>query len=70
MIQTWEEMEMSGEWDDYGSMAREFAKLHVEAQAEAILEKSKDWKDASNGYSYQPIDKDSILNAYSLENIK
>lgn len=48
----------------------EFAKLHVENQAKILYEKSKNWKDASNGYSYQPINEDSILNAYPLDNIK
>lgn len=28
-IKTWEEMESSGEYDDYGDMAREFARKHV-----------------------------------------
>jgi hypothetical protein len=48
----------------------EFAKLHVEAQAKIIFEKSKNWKDLSNGYSYHPIKEESILNAYPLTLIK
>ena len=47
----------------------EFTKLHVEAQAKIILEKSKKWKDASNGYSYQPITKEIIVNSYPETNI-
>ena len=46
---------------------KEFAKLHCEAQLKAILDKSKT-KVISE---YEVIvDKDSILTAYSLDNIK
>ena len=49
----------------------EFTKLHLKAQAEAIFEKAnKDWKDQSNGYSYQPITKKSIDDAYPLNLVK
>lgn len=33
-IPTWEEMEQSGEYDDYDSMARQFARNHVKAALE------------------------------------
>jgi len=47
----------------------EFAKLHCAEQAKVIYEKSELWEDISNGYSYQTIKKDSILNAYNLDEI-
>jgi hypothetical protein len=56
--------------DDCVIIMRDYAKLHVEAQAKIIFEKSKNWKDLSNGYSYHPIKEDSIINAYPLSNIK
>lgn len=40
-IQTWEEMEQSGQWDDYNSMAREFARRHVTAALKAAIEQVK-----------------------------
>ena len=40
-IQTWEEMEQSGEWDDYSSMVREYTKRHVTAALEAACKNSK-----------------------------
>jgi len=51
-----------------------FAKLHVEAQNKAILEKAKTydnggWIDGDWIESIE-IDKNSILNAYPLTNIK
>jgi hypothetical protein len=47
----------------------EFAKLHVEA---ALTEASENADTIYRGYSFGDyiVDKDSILNAYSLENIK
>jgi hypothetical protein len=60
----------------------EFAKLHVEAALKAaaekaITEKPKEqtqpitWNNVSpDDYNYFDVDKDSILNAYPLENIK
>lgn len=59
-----------GEW-----MLKEFAKLHVKATLEAIAEKAK--KTAVNLVPGKPgadwrigFDIDSILSAYSLENVK
>lgn len=60
----------NGEREHVSKIMIEFVKLHCEAQAKSIYEKSKQWKDASNGYSYQPIDKESILTAYPIENVK
>ena len=56
--------------DDCVVMMIEFAKLHCEAQAEAIT-----WNVEINDYDehfqYSPhVDKNSILNSYPLENIK
>ena len=53
----------------------EFAKLHVEAALKAASEKAEIKDDGNinrNGdwSEYFVIDKDSILNAYPLENIK
>ena len=47
----------------------DFAKLHLKAQTKAILLKSEKWRDLSNGH-YEKVSKDSIVNAYSLNNIK
>jgi len=47
-----------------------FAKLHVEAQKEAILKKAFiTHKETSNGDEYV-IDKDSVNTAYQITNIK
>lgn len=35
---SWEEMEMSGEYDDYSSMAREFVRLHLINELEKHIE--------------------------------
>jgi len=56
----------------------EFAKLHVEAALKEASEKAKQIEDpyaytGNTGSEYPAdyiIDKDSILNAYSLKNIK
>lgn len=54
-----------------------FAKLHVKAALEAVVEKSKinsklhpDFDGIGNPEWINEIDKDSILNAYPLTNIK
>jgi hypothetical protein len=55
-------------------VAIEFAKLHVEAALKAASEKVTTNEDvaifAEGTYRTQIIDKSSILNAYSLTNIK
>lgn len=48
----------------------EFAKLHLESQAKAIYEKAKINMFQDNEGITVEVDKDSILNAYSLDNIK
>lgn len=58
---------------DYQMMI-EFAKLHCEAQAKVISENVKT-KEVDGGYqgggtSITIVDKESILNAYPLTNIK
>jgi hypothetical protein len=54
--------------------AKEFAKLHVEAALKAAAENAETKEEASYGvdeiYYTRVVDKDSILNAYSLTNIK
>jgi len=73
-IKTWEEMESSGEYDDYGDMAREFARKHVIAALKEASEKAHHyhvatWKCEPKGLQPE-VNKDSILNAYPLNNIK
>lgn len=53
--------------DDLSDYAIEFAKLHVEAALKSTSEKV-----TYNGFNYASIeiDEDSILNAYSLDQIK
>lgn len=51
----------------------EFAKLHVQAALKEASERAETtyeshWSGEQEGYSY--VDKDSILNAYPLDNIK
>ena len=46
----------------------EFAKIHCEAQLKAILENAKIIK--SVNFGWEKIDKDSIINAYDLNQIK
>lgn len=52
----------------------EFAKLHVEAALKSASKQAKTKEDiaifAEGSYKIQVVDKDSILNAYPLENIK
>lgn len=52
---------------------KEFTKLHLEEQQKAILEKAEidyepHWSGEQEGSSY--INRDSILNAYPIENVK
>jgi hypothetical protein len=44
-----------------------FAKIHVEAALKSAVENAELTRDSANN---EIIDKDSILNAYPLENIK
>ena len=68
-IQTWEEMEQSREWDDYNSMAKEYAWRHCQAALKAAAEtKIQDkyvWK-----IHRKEEDKVSILNAYDKKLIQ
>lgn len=53
------------------SWIRDFAKLHCIEQAKVISEKITMTNDyGPSGELFECIDKDSILNAYSLDNIK
>lgn len=54
--------------EEYAAMI-EFAKLHVEAALKAATNNAKMDSDPFD-YEDEWIDKDSILNAYPLENIK
>ena len=63
-IQSWKEMESSQEYNDYESMAKEFAKRHVIAALESAAKNTKEW------HGNHGMLKQSILNAYPLTNIK
>lgn len=67
-IPTWEEMESSGEYDDYSSMGIEFAKLHVQAALEIASTKA-DYKECSS-FEINERYRKEIREAYPLENIK
>jgi hypothetical protein len=62
--------------DDINYAMIEFAKIHVkEALKQAsqnVKTKEEWWQDNGNpnGFSYTAVDRDSILNAYPLTNIK
>jgi hypothetical protein len=65
-IRTWEEMKSSGEYDDYDTMARAFAKMHVTAALHIASERA----DLTDNGSFPYVDKLSILNSYPLDKIK
>lgn len=75
IIPTWEELESSDQFDDYGSMYRYLCKLHVEAALKSASEnaKTKEKRHDLSGrqeYVYSThVDKESILSAYPLTNI-
>ena len=54
-------------YDDYIKGMIEFAKMHVQ---EALKQASENAESYVIGGLTSEVDKDSILNAYSLENIK
>ena len=56
--------------DDAVVIMRDFAKLHVEAALEAASEKADTCEKAASRGHETVVDKDSILNAYPLDNIK
>lgn len=57
-------------WDYFESKMIEFAKLHVEAALKQASEKALLGNTENGVYSVLAVSKESILNAYSLENIK
>lgn len=70
-ILTAKELEVSGKYDSYQEMMIAFAKIHVEAALKAA---SENWEanykiDGDIGVIIT-VKKESILNAYPLENIK
>ena len=74
-IPTAEEFWRQSDTDDPVKNMIEFAKLHCEAQQKAILENVtiNDIGSPNGDGEWMPcniIDKDSILNAYPLDNIK
>jgi len=79
MISTKEFLKDKTQFGTYGNMYKredvskkmiEFAKLHVKAALEAASGKAELEGDEGSDFSYISVDKDSILNAYPLENIK
>jgi len=48
----------------------EFAKLHLEAAIEAVINQATTIEINDDGYNVVGIDDESILNAYPLKNIK
>ena len=73
-MKTAEEFFDEGNFNNVTDMLIEFAKMHVqEALKQASVEAEVE-HELSNPYDpnseYQIVNKDSILNAYSLENIK
>ena len=60
--------------EDVSKKMIEFARLHVEAALKEASEKAETDYELGNPYDansrYEIVDKDSILNAYPLENIK
>jgi hypothetical protein len=67
----WEGGKAQYRGEDVAEVMIEFAKLHVEAQQEAILEKAEALNQAKfKGDCNPQIDAESIINAYPLTNIK
>jgi hypothetical protein len=70
-IPTWEEMEASGNYDDYSSMARTFARLHVKLALKAAAQNADAYnKPKFEGDINPAVDLESILTAYPESNIK
>ena len=70
-IPTAEEMESSGEYDDYTSMMIAFAQLHVKAALVAAADNAELRTENMGSSEFQTVvDRNSILNAYPKENVK
>lgn len=69
-IPTWEELESSGQFDDYGAMARYWCRLHVKAALQAAADNAKYKVFEMDGNLPFTMDEDSILNAYPPDKIK
>ena len=70
-IPTWEEMESSGDYSDYTSMAITYAKLHVKAALKSAAENADAYnKPKFEGDVNPAVDLESILSAYPESNIK
>ena len=68
---TIEEMEQSGDYESYQSMAIAFAKYHVQEALKAATQEisvSIYYDEGENPFT--EIDYNSILNSYPLDNIK
>lgn len=72
-IMSAEEMEASGQYEDYPSMMRAFAKAHVQAALQAAANNAEIDVEFGNPYdkdtAYSVVNKESILNSYPLKNI-
>ncbi len=80
-IEDWDEMEASGKYDDYKSMAIEFTKRHINAALKAASENVNTQKECGKNSNVDCmavfcrncsdiISKNSILNAYPETLIK
>lgn len=65
-----EDLESSGEFDDYHSMCVAYAKMHVKAALEAAADRAvvkENPEDYGTGKIW--VDRDSIINAYPVNDI-
>ena len=73
-MKTAEEFFDEGNFNNVTDMLIEFAKMHVQEALRLASVEAEVEHELSNPYDpnseYQIVNKDSILNAYSLENIK
>jgi hypothetical protein len=69
LIDYWEGGKAQYTWEDVERAMKEFAKLHVEAALQDASEKSTVIRD-EEFYTISHVNKNSILNAYPLTNIK
>ena len=72
-LKNWKESVSLMDFYDYKQLAKkamiEFAKMHVEAQAKAIVEKVEIDGFCQSGDNHCIVVEKSILNAYPLDNI-
>lgn len=70
-IPTAEEIEMMGEYDDYNSMMRDFAKMHVKAALNAAYKATSEQSWIDNFINLEDkACKKAIIDSYPLSNIE